>query len=118
LSVKNHIFKFFGAGEDGVTEFDNFKAVQNNPEFLEFSDLDDSDEKLEYSVIEKVANRNVDEGNIYGGSGYNTINGYRRLVYGDLSSDKIKRLEFYREMASYPDVSEALDEIAEKNLKT
>jgi hypothetical protein len=113
LSFKEQIIRIFGNGS-GADDLDKYEAAHTNPNYDEFADLDDSEAKLEYSVVEKHANRNNhDDGNIYGGGESSTINGYRKLVYGDLSRDKIKRLQFYREMASYPEVSEALDEIAD-----
>jgi hypothetical protein len=78
-----------------------------NPNITTFAELDNEDEVLSNSVLVNEVYGNADSAQ------FNTIKGYKQAVYGTLSTDKIRRLTFFREMALYPEVSDAIDEISE-----
>tara|TARA_R110002020_G_scaffold90534_23_gene220501 strand:+ start:662 stop:2365 length:1704 start_codon:yes stop_codon:yes gene_type:complete len=90
----------------GVSENE---LTANNPNIKTFSDIDEGDEVLSNSVLMN---------NVYGkgatnSSQFQTIKGYKQAVYGQVSTDKIRRLAFFREMSVYPEVSDAIDEVCE-----
>lgn len=82
-----------------------------NPHFDTFDEIEQQagGEEIVYqnSVIDSAFDPAQSAGGVH------TVNAYKKIVYGSLTGDKIKRLEFYRNMAAFPEVSDALDEIAE-----
>lgn len=87
------------------------QLAADNPNIQTFSELSGDDEVLSNSVlVQEVYGQSAGEGSR---GQISTIKGYKQAVYGNLSTDKIRRLSFFREMACYPEVSEAVDEIAD-----
>jgi len=80
-----------------------------NQNFDEFAAVSDPEIEAE-SVIEKAL---VSPGTGASGANHDSINTYKQLIYGKVSFDKPKRLSFYRNMAKFPEVSDAIDEICD-----
>lgn len=85
-------------------------AESMNPQFNTFDKLSGRNDLLQHSVVEPKRKVDDDYSNVFS---QNTVDGYRNLIYGDLTKEKVRRLVFYREMAAYPEVSDAIDEICD-----
>jgi hypothetical protein len=107
MGILDKALQIIGLGGTGQQVSDQ-ELTDGNPNLETFSDLDSGDEVLDNSVlVNEVYKGSTDPGQ------FNTISGYKQAVYGRLSTDKIRRLMFFREMALYPEVSDAVDEICE-----
>lgn len=83
------------------------EVKQLNPQFELFDKLDDTQEVATHSIIDKVYEDAQSK------IAYDTINSYKRLVYGNISEDKAQRLYYFRSMAKFPEVADAIDEISD-----
>lgn len=84
--------------EDANKQFKTFVDVPEDDPFVEtFSVVDDAVDKLAQGGI----------------VGYNSTSSYKNLVYGRIPHDKPMRLKFYRNMAFFPEVHDAIDEICD-----
>jgi hypothetical protein len=87
------------------------QTLAANPAYETFTDVPpDFPERVQpESVIERAA-----PGQAPGpGMSYESTSAYRELIYGRLAFDKPKRLRYYRNMAKFPEVSDAIDEICD-----
>jgi hypothetical protein len=101
---KKGIFaKFF----DSIAVF-NPRMTENNESLDTFVKLEAQDNNPE---VESVIDSYI-EGQQSAG-GVDAVNAYKNLVYGALSSDKPRRLGFFRNMARFPEVADAIDEICD-----
>jgi len=88
------------------------QIVDANDKFITFSDLDEKEDLFDAnSVVDSI---------IYENSGIETadptfkdISVYQNLIYTNLSADKVRRLNFFRQMAKFPEVGDAIDEICD-----
>ncbi len=79
----------------------------NNKHFTEFDRLDNDNDQNRESVLNDFFQKDDQPG-----FGYNSTS-YVNFVYGAISTNKPIRLGNYRQMASFPEVGDALDEIAD-----
>jgi hypothetical protein len=108
MDVKKVISLFGWQGRNTLQGKDLEQANPNYETFQDIGSKSDGEEVVyQNSVIDSAFNP------AQGAVGVHTVNAYKKIVYGCLTGDKIRRLEFYRNMASFPEVSDALDEIAE-----
>lgn len=85
------------------------RIKSKNENFDTFSDLEKKDDNIQ---IESIINKHVDN-QTQEGAQYDAVNAYKQLVYGALSSDKVQRMAFFRRMAAFPEVGDAIDEICD-----
>lgn len=108
MDVKKIISLFGWQGKNTLAGKDIELA---NPKFETFDKIgqeaDGEEVVYQNSVIDSAFNP------AQGTMGIHSVNAYKKIVYGSLTGDKIRRLEFYRNMAAFPEVADALDEIAE-----
>lgn len=91
-----------------------FKSKQNdlNPNFEEFAQLSSDDEEaLRKSVIDQYFKG--DNTGSYQTFGYDYSRSYSEFVYGAVNTSKVQRLNAYRKMGNFPEVSNAIDEICD-----
>ena len=82
--------------------------TKNNPHIEQFSTLDkETNDVLEHSIIEGAFDDAISK------MGHSSVNTYKSFVYGSIAVDKPRRLTFYRQMAKFPEVSDAIDEICD-----
>lgn len=93
---------------DVVTDKESYQDFAHRKYEL-FQNLSNKEEdiKHEESIIDKTVESSP------GHFGHESINSYGRYVYGNISDNKYKRLNFYRAMSSSPEVSDAVDEICD-----
>ena len=102
-NIKNIISK------TGVIRANTVK--DNNPVFTDFSEKSsDSDKSIVHSVL--LSNKKQQAIENFGGSFIN-YNDYKNFVYSPIPSNKISRLTYFREMAKFPEVADAIDEITD-----
>ena len=113
MDVKKIITLF---GWQGRNVMGDREIDASNPNFQTFDKVgQESDgEEVVYqnSVIDTAFNP------AQGAVGVDSVNAYKKMVYGSLTGDKARRLEFYRNLAAFPEISDALDEIAEACINT
>ena len=86
-----------------------------NPKFEEFKDLSKEDEDaIRKSVIEQYF-KGEDTGS-FQTMGYDYSRSYSEFVYGSVNTSKQQRLNAYRKMGNFPEVSNAIDEICDAML--
>lgn len=96
---------------------DNPETEENatNPRFADFKNLSkEEDIAQQKSVIEKFM-QGENTGS-FQTLGYDYSRSYSEFVYGAVSSNKVQRLNSYRRMASFPEISNAIDEICDAML--
>lgn len=83
-----------------------------NPSFETFTKVrsNEDEEIIDNSVIEHIYNE--DSIGAAGGQ-LDIITGYNGMVYGALTSDKVRRLRMYRSMVNNSEILNAVDEIAD-----
>ncbi len=113
MDVKKIITLFGWQGRNVMGE----KEIDaSNPNFQTFDKVgqqsDGEEVVYQNSVIDTAFNP------AQGAVGVDSVNAYKKMVYGSLTGDKARRLEFYRNMAAFPEISDALDEIAEACINT
>ncbi len=79
-----------------------------NKEYNKFEELTDENE---HGIINKIIN---DSGNDATEITFQSVNAYKSYIYGDISNQKIVRLNFFRQMANYPEVSDIVGEICDE----
>lgn len=84
-------------------------VAQNNPSIKTFDNIQSEEDRI---LSQSVIN------NMYSSSGGDPLNNsvtdqYTKVVYGQVNGQKQQRLMFYKQMGGYPEVSEAMDEIAD-----
>jgi len=94
-----------------------YKIIDNisslNPKYEDFNEL--TKRKEERITQQSIVARQ--EQDIVGGNGAIAINkDYHQYMYSNLDVDKIRRLQQYRRMASYAEVSDAIDEICDETI--
>jgi len=93
-----------------LTFFRPDQITDANKNFEPFVDVPEDDPYVEtYSVVDDAVDK-VASGSV---SGYDSTSSYKNLVYGKIPFDKPKRLRFYRNMAFFPEVNDAVDEIVD-----
>lgn len=113
MDVKKIISLF---GWQGRTVMGEREIDASNPQFQTFDKIGQKADGEEVVYKNSVIDSAFDPAQ--GAVGVHTVNAYKKMVYGTLTGDKIRRLEFYRNMATFPEVSDALDEIAEGCINT
>jgi hypothetical protein len=85
------------------------RMKEKNESFDTFIDLEkkETDHEEVESVIGKVMDSSQSR------SEHETINAYKDLIYGALSSNKPSRIAFFRRMSLFPEVGDAIDEICD-----
>lgn len=85
------------------------RMKDKNEQFDTFTNLEktETDGVEVESVIGKVMDQSQSR------SEHETINAYKDLIYGALSSNKPSRIAFFRRMAMFPEVGDAIDEICD-----
>jgi hypothetical protein len=87
------------------------RTLAVNPVFETFTDVPpDYPEKVH---PESIIERSAPGQDAAPGMKYESTSAYRELIYGRLSFDKPKRLRYYRNMAKFPEVADAIDEICD-----
>ncbi len=113
MDVKKIISLF---GWQGQQVMGDREIEDSNPNFQTFDKVGQQADGEEVVYKNSVIDSAFDPAQ--GAVGVHTVNAYKKIVYGTLTGDKIRRLEFYRNMATFPEVSDALDEIAEGCINT
>jgi len=95
----------------GAESYEKSAIDQLNPKFNDFDSLSEKEqEAIKNSIFEKYFNQGPDETYKIG---YDNVASYSQYVYGGIATEKPKRLESYRRMAQFPEVSNAIDEICD-----
>jgi hypothetical protein len=96
----------------GIGNMFTKRDIENiNPNYKIFDDIENNNNSLQYSVIDSAFDDSTQSL-----LGHEAVNAYKDMVYGSISTDKPKRLMFYRNMSQFPEVSDAIDEIADECL--
>jgi len=99
---KNILARIFSAFTEKSNEsFDTFNNLQDDSKIDAMSQT--SVVKLDAETLQEL----------YGSMGANAFQVYSTFVYSELSQKKNERLKVYRQMANYPDISDALDDVAD-----
>ena len=89
------------------------KQTPDNPKFETFKKLENDEDAMRRSVIEQLFKDGKPDTYTEGlFTGYDTSS-YADFVYGAASTSKAQRLQNYRRMACFPEVCDAIEEIAE-----
>ena len=100
--IVNTMMNFFGLNKQSIKD--------NNELFTEFDRLNnDNDQNRESVLNDFFLNSSQGQGSVFG---YNSTS-YVNFVYGAISTNKPIRLGNYRQMASFPEVGDAIDEICD-----
>jgi hypothetical protein len=93
-------------------DFKTANVSQLNPRYQDFKELSkDETEAQRLSVIEQQLNNQYKSFDTYIGD--TSIKTYTDFVYGTISTVKPIRLQNYRRMSQFPEVGDAIDEIAD-----
>lgn len=106
-----------------MTMFDNLLGYlgirnpkANNPN-LDAFDFPNEDKPEQGSSIESVVQKFYDEANKVSTSlNFSSTSSYNDIVYGSIPTNKPNRLSSYRNMASFPEVADCIDEICDSAL--
>jgi len=102
-------FNFFQRAKNGISRFfSNINIEKTNPAYDVFSDIEDKDSQ-EIDELSVIVNSSTEASNAQ----ISSINSYRNYIYGSLSNNKSIRLNFFRSMSKFPEVSDAIDEICD-----
>lgn len=97
----NTMLNFFGINKQTIKD--------NNDLFTDFDRLNNDNDQDRESVLNKFFNDQQEGGAI----NYDSSSSFVNFVYGSVSTNKPIRLGNYRQMASFPEVSDAIDEICD-----
>jgi hypothetical protein len=90
------------------TLFSKAEVENLNPNYEVFETIPNPEEAL---LDNSMIQRGFDD--VHAQAQHQTVSAYKNLIYGNMSGDKLSRLKFYRQMANFPEVNDAIDEIVD-----
>jgi len=84
-----------------------------NPKYEKFNQLTTrKDDRIAIQSVTQV----TDPNNITGNAGIMINKDYHNYMYANVDADKVRRIQQYRRMAAYAEVSDAIDEIVDETI--
>ena len=91
-----------------------FNTIDNvNPKYKDFAKIDDKQRRR----VAKNSIYDASQGNQHS-AGIMSEQGYSDFVYAEVDPNKIKRIQSYRQMAAFAELSDAIDEICDEAVST